>query len=65
MNVKDEIVKAIWTEINNDIPANVDIDQLKKVVEELAKIVTNRGNIERGIDEMTRQYINQLKLIVK
>ncbi len=65
MSVKDEIVKAICAEINNDIPANIDINQLKEVVEELAKIVTNKGNIDRGIDVMTREYYNQLKQIVK
>lgn len=65
MSVKDEIVKAINAEIDSEVPDNVDIDKLKELVEELSKIVTNQTNIDKGIDEMTRQYINQLKLIVK
>ena len=65
MSVKDEIVKAINAEIDRDAPANVDIDKLKELVEELSKIVTNQGNIDKGEEEMTRHYINQLKLIIK
>jgi hypothetical protein len=65
MSVKDEIVKAINAEIDSEVPDNVDIAKLKELVEELSKIVTNQTNIDKGIDEMTRQYINQLKLIVK
>ena len=65
MSVKDEIVKAINAEIDSEVPDNVDIAKLKQLVEELSKIVTNQTNIDKGIDEMTRQYINHLKLIVK
>ena len=63
MNIKEETQKAINLEIDSYPPSNVDIDQLKSIVDNLTSIVTDRKNRERGESELVRQYISHISLM--
>lgn len=63
MSIKEEMQKAINLEIDSYPPSNVDIDQLKSIVDNLTSIVTDRNNRERGESELVRQYISHISLM--
>lgn len=65
MSIKEDMQRAINLEIDSCQPSNVDIDQLKSIVDNLTTIVTDRRNRDRGKSELVRQYISHISLMKK